>query len=354
MRKRTSARILLGLLVALVVAAPVFSGGQNEAPAAEKAQPGPAKAEAQDKPIVLSLANVVPPTSSKNLSCLKFAELVQNRTKGKIQIQVFPASQLGTEPQLAQSVQMGALDIYWGDAGSFDSFVPGLSVWNAPMLFKNDKHWDAAVWGPIFDGMAKDLLDKAALRIIGRMWMGERYVLTVKKPVNSVEDLAGLKIRVPEIPMFVSAFRALGATPTPIAYSEVYMALTQGVIDGMENPIDLIRSMKFYEVCKYLTMVSWANAVNVLVINESVYQKLTPEQQEIVVQAGRESGLYLSELLSKERTENVEFFESKGMTILRPQDIQPWLQKVADFPEKNANLWGGNPDLYRQIQNVKY
>lgn len=347
MKDGKSLRVLLCLLAALAMAAPAFSGGQKKVPAAEKA-------EVQEKPIILRLGNVVPPTSSKNLACLKFAELVQNRTKNKIQIQVFPASQLGTEPQLAQSVQINALDIYWGDAGSFDSFVPELAVWNAPMLFKDDRHWDAVVWGPIFDKMADNLLQKAGLRTIGRMWMGNRYVLTVKKPVNNVVDLTGLKIRVPEIPMFVAAFKALGATPTPIAYADVYMALQQGVVDGMENPIDLIRAMKFYEVCKYLTAVSWANAVNVLIVNEAVFQRLTPEQKEIIVQAGKESGLYLSELLTKERTENVDFFKSKGMTIIAPEDIQPWLNKLADFPEKNANLWGGNPDLYRQIQRYTY
>lgn len=305
------------------------------------------------KATILRLGNVVPATSSKNLACLKFAELVQNRTGNKIQIHVFPASQLGTEPQLAQAVQMGAIDLYWGDAGSFDSYVPEMAIWNAPLIFKDAKHWDAVVWGPIFDRMADQLFNKAGLRTIGRMWMGDRYILTVKKPVQTPADIGNLKIRVPEIPMFVAAYKDLGAIPTPVAYADTYMALAQGVVDGMENPDGLIRSMKFYEVCKNLTLVPVVNAVNVLIVNESVFQKLTPEQQKIFIQAGKESGSYLSQLMIKETDENLKFFQSQGVNIIRPP-IEPWLNKMKDFPKKNAKLWGGNEDLYYQIQNYKY
>lgn len=308
---------------------------------------------AQEKPTVLRLANVVPPTSSKNLSALKFSELVQARTKNMVQVQVFPGSQLGNEMDLAQGAQMGTIDLFWGDAAAYASFVKEFNVFNAPLVFKDTKHWDAVVNGPIFDDLSAQLLKKAGVRILGRYWMGERYILTRNKPVYTPADIKGLKIRVPDIPMYTASFKALGAIPTPINYAEVYLALQQGVVDGMENPVGLIRAMKFYEVTKHLTLVAWNNAVNVLAINEAAFRRLKPEYQKILGDAGRESSKYLEELMTKEADECLNLFESKGLKSIRPKDLTPWLTAVKDFPKNYGDLWG-RPDLYYEIQNYKY
>lgn len=307
----------------------------------------------QEKPVILRLGNVVPATSTKNLANLKFSELVQARTKNMVQVHVFAGSQLGNEMDLAQGAQMGTLDLFWGDAAAYASFVKEFNVFNAPLVFKDAKHWDAVVNGPIFDGLASQLLQKAGVRILGRYWMGERYVLTRNKPVYTPDDIKGLKIRVPDIPMYTASFRALGAIPTPINYAEVYLSLQQGVVDGMENPVGLIASMKFYEVAKYLTLVPWNNAVNVLVINDSAFRKLKPEYQKVLQDAGKESSKYLEELMTKETDECLKLFESKGVKLLQPKDVSPWLAAVKDFPQKYGDLWG-RPDLYFEIQNYKH
>ncbi len=313
----------------------------------------PAAAVAGEKPTILRLAHVVPATTSKNLANLKFSELVQNRTKNQIQVHVFPGGQLGNEMDLAQGAQMGTLDLFWGDAAVYASSVKEFNVFNAPLVFKDTKHWDAVVKGPIFNGLADQLLKKAGLRVLARHWMGERYVLTRNKPVATPADIKGLKIRVPDVPMYTASFKALGAIPTPINYSEVYLALQQGVVDGMENPVGLIRGMKFYEVAKFLTLVPWNNAVNILVINESVFQRLTPAHQKILLEAGKESEPYLEDLMTKESDECLKLFESKGVTLIRPQDVSPWLAAVKDFPKTYGDMWG-RPDLYTEIQNYKY
>jgi tripartite ATP-independent transporter DctP family solute receptor len=308
---------------------------------------------AKDKPIVLKLGNVIPPTSGKNLSCLKFSELVQRRTKNKVHVQVFPASQLGNEEDIVQGVVMGSIDIHWGDASAYSSWVKEFNVFNAPLLFKDMKHWEAVVRGPIFDDLVNRLQKEIPVRVLGRYWMGERYILTRDKPVYTPDDLKGLKIRVPTYGMFVPGYKALGANPTPINYAEVYMALQQGVVDGMENPVGLIRGMKFYEVTKYLTTIPVINAVNVLVINESAFSKLPTEYQKILKDAGEESSRYLEELMTKEMKENLTFFESQGVTIVTPRDIEAWAGKLKGFPEEYGHLWG-RPELYYEIQNYKY
>lgn len=308
---------------------------------------------AKEKPIVLKLGNTIPPTSGKNLSCLKFSELVQRRTKNKVQVQVFPARQLGSEEDITQGVVMGSIDIQWGDVSAYSSWVKELNVFNAPLLFKDMRHWEAVVRGPIFDDLVSRLEKEIPVHVLGRYWMGERYILTRDKPVYTPDDLKGLKIRVPTYGMFVPGYKALGANPTPILYAETYMALRQGVADGMENPVGLIRGMKFYEVTKYLTTIPVINAVNVLVINERVFSKLPTEYQKILDEAGEESSRYLEELMTKEMKENLAFFESKGLTIIKPKKIEAWAAKLKGFPEEYGHLWG-RPELYYEIQNYKY
>ncbi len=308
---------------------------------------------AKEKPIVLKLGNVIPPTSGKNLSCLKFSELVQKRTKNKVHVQVFPASQLGNEEDIVQGIVMGSIDLHWGDISAYSSWVREFNVFNAPLLFKDMKHWEAVVRGPIFDDLVRRLSKKVPVRVLGRYWMGERYILTRDKPVYTPDDLKGLKIRVPTSGMFVPGYKALGANPTPINYAEVYMALQQGVVDGMENPVGLIRGMKFYEVTRFLTTIPLINAVNVLVINRPVFNKLPAAYQKILEQAAEESSRYLEELMTKEMKENLKFFQSKGLKIIQPKDIEGWRAKLKGFPEQYGKLWG-RPDLYYEIQNYRY
>ncbi len=313
---------------------------------------GGTPARAQDKPVVLRLASVVPPTSTKNLACLRFSELVARDTKNTVQVHVFPAGQLGNEMALAQGVLMGTVDLFWGDAAAFGTQVKEFNVFNSPFLFRDLKHWNTVVWGPMFDELVGRLQQKTGAQVLGRMLMGDRYILTRGKPVKLPDDLNGLKIRVPDIAMYTASFKALGAKPTPINYSEVYVALQQGVVDGMENPSGLIRSMKFYEVAKYLTLMGWSNAVNLLVANGEAFKRLTPEQQKAVVAAGREASRYLEELMVREEQENLDFFKKQGMTLVSVDRPDAWRAKVANFPKEHGDLWG-NPELYTKIQTMK-
>ena len=307
-----------------------------------------------EKPLVLNLALVMPPDSDKNRCCIKFAELVQNKTDGMIQVEIFPAGQLGNEEQIAQGVQMGSVELAFVASEMYSSYVPELAVFGTPLIITSDEKWDAVMWSPIVDKMVDKLTKVAGVRIIGRWWMDQRFILTTKKPVYTPADLAGLKIRVPQMIAYTATIEALGATPTPIPYDSVYMALSQGVIDGMENPSGLIRSMKFYEVCKYLTKVPILNSLAVLVINESTFQQLTPIQKEILIEAANEAGEYLSKIITEERQDNFNFFEEQGMKIIEVESFEPWLDKIKDFPEKYNEIWGGDVDLYYQILNFEY
>jgi tripartite ATP-independent transporter DctP family solute receptor len=307
---------------------------------------GAADAQAQ---INLKLAHVVPPDSTKDKANKRFAELVKQYTNGAVAIDVFPGGQLGNERDLAQGVLLGTIDIFWGDAGVFSSHVKEMNVFNTPFLFRDLAHWKSVVRGPIMDELVSELEQKTGTAIVGRMQMGERYILTRNKRVETPADLKGLKIRVPDVPMYTSSFKALGATATPIAFNEVYISLQQGVIDGMENPDGLIRGMKFFEVTKYLTRPGWSNAVNILVINGNAWKRLSPQQQEVARKAGEEASLYLDVLMAEEVADNLSYFKQQGMTIVDIPDMGPWLAQVSDFPQEFGQLWG-TPGLYGKIQ----
>jgi tripartite ATP-independent transporter DctP family solute receptor len=300
--------------------------------------------------ITLKLGHVVPPKSSKDLANIRFAEQVAKCTNNTVKIDVFPGGQLGKEADLAQAVALGTVDLFWGDAATFSPFVKELNVFNTPFLFRNVDHWKSIVRGPIGDDLVKRLEAKSPVKILGRMQMGDRYILTTKKPVRVPADLEGLKIRVPDVPMYTASFAALGAKATPIAFSEVYVSLQQGVIDGMENPTGLIRGMKFYEVTKYLNSFPWSNSVNFLVVNKNVFNKLNASQQACMSQAGAEASEHLDGLLRAEEEDNLKFFQAQGMEIVEVKDPAPWLTKVKDFPKQYGSNWG-TPELYTRIQN---
>lgn len=310
---------------------------------------GPAAQAAE--PIALKLGHVVPPKSSKDLANIRFAEEVAKCTNKSVRVDVFPGGQLGKEADLAQAVALGTVDLFWGDAATFSPFVKELNVFNTPFLFRDVAQWKTVVRGPIGDDLVRRLEAKSPVKILGRMQMGDRYILTTKKPVRVPADLEGLKIRVPDVPMYTASFAALGAKATPIAFSEVYVSLQQGVIDGMENPTGLIRGMKFYEVTKYLTKLPWSNSVNFLVVNKNTYNKLNATQKNCLAQAGTVASEHLDTLIQAEEEDNMKFFKSHGMEIIEVKDPAPWLARVKDFPKQYGSNWG-TPDLYTRIQNT--
>lgn len=303
------------------------------------------------EPIALKLGHVVPPKSSKDLANIRFAEEVAKCTNRSVRVDVFPGGQLGKEADLAQAVALGTVDLFWGDAATFSPFVKELNVFNTPFLFRDVAQWKTVVRGPIGDDLVRRLEAKSPVKILGRMQMGDRYILTTKKPVRVPADLEGLKIRVPDVPMYTASFAALGAKATPIAFSEVYVSLQQGVIDGMENPTGLIRGMKFYEVTKYLTKLPWSNSVNFLVVNKNTFNKLDAAQKNCMTQAGAQASEYLDTLIQAEEEDNMKFFKAQGMEILEVKDPAPWLARVKDFPRQYGSNWG-TPDLYTRIQNT--
>jgi tripartite ATP-independent transporter DctP family solute receptor len=223
-----------------------------------------------------------------NIASDKFAELVAQKSNGTMKVVVYPAEQLATLRAGAEGVQLGTVDLYWSDSGTLGNWAPQYSFVSLPFMFPD---FDSAV--ATMDKLEPTLVEnmRTDLNVERLAWSpgGFRVIMTTKKPIHAAGDLAGVKIRVPEIPVYVSAFAALKANATPLPWGDVYSALQTGVVDGVEGPSAAIQTAAFQEVSKYMSRTNHImNDLNLL-MNLDKFNSLTAEQQQILRDSAKEA-----------------------------------------------------------------
>jgi TRAP-type transport system periplasmic protein len=299
--------------------------------------------------VVLKLGHVAgsDPKDNWQAGATKFAELVDQKTKGTVKVQVFPSSQLGNDRDMAEGMRLGSVDFSL-NAGVLSNFEPRMGVLEIPYIFRDPDHMRKVLNGPIGDELAA-ALQKSGIRVIGWWERGPRQ-LTVSKPVKSVKDLKGLKIRVPEIPVSVDAWRAFGANPTPMAFGEVYTGLQQKVIDGQENPLAIISTAKLNEVQKFVVLTNHVYGYVALAMSERTYQKLTPEQRSAIVEAAKEATAFENKLVWENEKQLTKELQSKGMQFVEVDGAE-FAAAVKPVHANYAQKLG--KDLYDRIVNTK-
>jgi TRAP-type transport system periplasmic protein len=311
---------------------------------------GPGSSEAQ-QPIVIKLGNVQSTEDIVQTGLKKFADLVAERTKGQIQVQIFPASQLGTEQELLEGVQLGTVHMFEGSTGSVGRFLPDLEAFAAPYIWRDTDHMLKVVRGPIGQGLAERLVKAKGMRVLDFGWLfGNRYLTTKSKAINKPEDLKGMKIRVQPTAIYLETIRAMGANPTTMDFKEVYLGLQSGVIDGQENPPFVIFNNKLFEVQKYVMLTAHITQNQAIVINDKFYQGLSPESRKILQDAAHEAGNFQNGLILKSEQEYLDKLKEKGMTIVQP-DVKAFREATKDVWKKVSEKW--EPGLYEKIQAVK-
>jgi C4-dicarboxylate-binding protein DctP len=188
------------------------------------------------------------------------------------------------------------------------------------------------------------------LRVVGTGYLGARHLTTSKVRVEKPSDLEGLKIRTPNIPYRLEAFKAMGAAPTPMAFQELYLALQQGVVDGQENPLQQITSMKFFEVQKYLTLTGHAQNPEMLIINEEKYARLPGSYQEVLLEGGKVYGDTCRRLFKEEEDQLLDQVKKAGMVVIEP-DLAAFREAVKNVPAKFEDAWGAG--LYKRVQEAQ-
>ena len=301
-------------------------------------------AESAKKPITLKLGHIQSETDLWHLGAARFAELVDAKTNGEVQIRLYPNSTIGNDRDMAEGLQIGSVDFAL-IAGVLGNFEPSIQIMEMPYLFNNEAHLRKIVYGPVGEALLDKLLKSSGIRGLSFWERGPRQ-LTSNKPVNSLADIKGLKIRVPEIPPMVAAWKAMGANPTPMAWGEVYTSLQQNVIEAQENPVPYIYAGRIHEVQKYIALTNHKYEYVIIAMSDRTWQKLTPEQQKAVKEAADEATQYENKLVFDKTDEIFKELQAKGMTVTRP-DTAEWANVARTTHKEFAEKYG--IDIYNQI-----
>ncbi len=237
---------------------------------------------------VLRLSHNAAPGNPKAVASDKFAELVEQKTNGRVKVDVGGSAQFGDDAESITNLRLGTLALSANSQGTTSNAVPEFAVLGLPFLFKDLPHAYTVVDGPVGDQLAK-AADAKGLVLLSLWDNGIRHISNNTRPINSPDDLKGIKLRTPPDPMTLDIFNALGANPAPLAFSELYIALQQGVFDGQENPLMNIYSSKLYEVQKYISLSGHKYETTPLLASKAVWMTLSKEDQQAIREAAKEA-----------------------------------------------------------------
>lgn len=281
----------------------------------------------------------------------EWSRLLEEQTDGTMRMDLFPSSQLGSKTDIIDQMLAGSPVITLADGAFYaDQGVPDFGIVFAPFLFDDwDDCWQLT--GSQWHAKQLAALEERGLKILVSNWIyGDRHTL-LTRPVESVEDLHGMKVRVPGNIIQIEGFAALGATPTPMALSEVYTALQQGTIDGLENPLPVLENGKFQEVAKYLALDAHVLNYTTWLTGTNTFDSLSAEQQDVLISTGEEAGLYNNEIQEAANEESLETLVASGVEVL-DIDREEWRAKSQSFfdSERVTSLW--TPGLYDTVQGA--
>lgn len=263
----------------------------------------------------------------------KMGELVKERSNGRLCIEVFPASALGEEKDSIEQTQFGVLDMVRASFGPFNNIIPETQVVSLPYIFRSGEHMHRVMDGPVGEEIAKGFAAHD-LVVLGYYDGGARSFYNSQRPVSKVADLKGMKFRVMQSDVFVDMMSALGANATPMPYGEVYSAIQTGVIDGAENNQPSYDTSGHFEVAKYYTLDEHLIMPEVLAISQKSWDKLSPEDQKIIADAGKDSVPIMRELWAAKVKESEEKVEKSGAQITRLEDKKEFIDAMQPVYDK--------------------
>lgn len=286
----------------------------------------------------IRIGHVLADSHSWNVAATGFAEEVSEKTEGRVKIEIFPGGQLGNEKDMIEGLQFGSVQGGVIGAGSFQTVEPKMGIIEMPYAWTSREQAFAALDGKLGEKLA-ELLDAQNVKVLAWWENGYRNVTNSKQPIETPEDLAGLKIRVTPDKVRLATFEALGAEPAPLAFGELYSALQQGVFDAQENPLSIIYSSSFYEVQKYVSLTGHVWGAATLVLSKPVWEKLSPEDQDIVQAAALEWGEKQRQMVADSDAEMIAKLEEHGMEV-NEVDKAPFIEAVQPIWDENAGLYG--------------
>lgn len=284
------------------------------------------------------------------IGLLKVADVIKQKTNGRIEIKLFPGSQLGNDPDILEQMSMGSVDFGIMGGAWLGTWHAPFGIFDAGYVFENleqmYKFADTAAAQEMFNALRA----KRGIRILDTWYFGTRQ-LTTNKSVRTPDDLKGVKIRAVNNPLSIATVRALGANATPMAFPEVYMGLSQGIMDGQENPLPTIVGNKFYEVQKFLILTGHQIQATFVLMSEKTFQSLSPQDQAIVQDTVKSTRSFYNNLMLEQEMSYLKFVQDKGVKVVTP-DLEPFRAKaLKELPPQFDSQWGKG--LYEKIRQMK-
>ena len=307
----------------------------------------PLAAAAQEK---LKFAHVYETSEPFHTWALWAAGEIAKRTNNRYTIDVFPASSLGNETQINQSLSLGTVDIiYTGQAFAARTYPP-LSIGGAPYMFRDFKHWKKYSESPVFWDLAEGYHEKSGNKVVAAVYYGVRQT-TANKPIVKPDDMKGLKLRVPDAPLYIMYTKVLGANATPIAFAEVYLALQNGTVDAQENPLPTIMAKKFYEVQTHINLTGHITEMLLVIVGGPLWNRLSMGERDIFQDVFREAcAKATAEIAASETRLADEFAKKYGKKVVK-SDRAAFKAKFAQFLVSPDVPW--DKELYDKVQALK-
>ena len=343
--KRTT--VLLTLVVSLFIVVAVLGGcGQN---AETNASSSSGAQENDFEPITLSFGHIWASDTRMDRAVTMLAQLVEERSEGKLKIENYPGEQLGAQMDEMENVKQGTQDMTM--VYGIDRYCPDFSLFNTPFIFRDADHqYKVCMESELTEQMVRQyMIDEHNIRLLNMFYHGPRMLTTnAAKPVHSPEDIKGLKLRCPDITAWINSWQAVGANVTVFPWGELYLALKQGIVEAQENPLGSINDMKFYEVQQSIVLTEHVIDYPFVMINEEKYQSLGEDLQNILNEAIEEVRLWTIEEGHKEEEEMLKFFAEKGLEIVEV-DKQEWIDAFSSTPDMYPN----GREIYEKIQAIQ-
>jgi tripartite ATP-independent transporter DctP family solute receptor len=297
----------------------------------------------------LKWAHVYETSEPYHTAALWAAGEINKRTANRYVVEVFPASTLGKETDINQGLTLGTVDIiYTGQLFTGRTYGP-LAIGGAPYMFRDFAHWQRYSTSPLFTQLAEGYREKSGgNKVVAITYYGERHV-TSNKPINKPEDMKGLKIRVPDAPLYTMFPRAVGANPTPIAFAEVYLALQNGTVDAQENPLPTIDAKKFYEVQKYIVLTGHITDALITIVGGPTWNKLSEADRKTFEAVLKEAATRATnEIIDIEKNLGAEF-EKRGKMVVKV-DRKPFRDATMKLHNGPDATWPR--EIYDKLQGL--
>jgi tripartite ATP-independent transporter DctP family solute receptor len=303
---------------------------------------------------VLKAGHISPKTSPEGIAADRFAELVKEKTKGDVVIEMFPSEQLGQATAMIDSTILGNQDIYIGGNVEFERFSPGLKALGLNYAVTSETQFRRILKSPVWNELFDQPLDKVGLAVVASDWeRGPYRVLVSKRPVRNFDDLKGLKLRIAPIDTWRRSWTALGTQVVVLPWNDVYLGLKQGTIDAVTAPMNLVYSMKFTEVAKYIARTDEYWGVLTVVMNKRKLQSLSPENQKALREAAEQAGKEYMAASERDIERDLEKMKKEHGVEYTVLDLKPGIarmQPVIRDLEKESFIPAG---IYDRLQAVK-